>query len=160
VLSVSRQVWLQMIGHAYDGLPDEACGLLAGPPVGRAPAGGGATGDGGSGGGAAPAEAGLGLARVFYPCRNAAESSRVYTVDPHDHLRADRDAEARGMELIGVMHSHTHTEAYPSPTDVDQAPDPAWHYVIVSLKREEPVLRSYRIVDGEITEEPVGLADQ
>jgi proteasome lid subunit RPN8/RPN11 len=159
VLSVSRQVWLQMIGHAYDGLPDEACGLLAGPPLGQTPVGQTpADGDGGNGGGAAGAE--LGLARVFYPCRNAAESSRVYTVDPHDHLRADRDAEARGMELIGVMHSHTHTEAYPSPTDVDQAPDPGWHYVIVSLKREAPVLRSYRIVDGEITEEPVGLADR
>lgn len=142
VLTLSRQVWLQMLGHAYDGLPDEACGLLAGPPV----LGGGGPDDG------------LGRAQVFYPCRNAAESSRVYTVDPHDHLRADRDAEVRGMELIGVMHSHTHTEAYPSPTDVDQAPDPGWHYVIVSLKREEPVLRSYRIVDGEVTEEPVGLA--
>ncbi|HEV7760070.1 MAG TPA: M67 family metallopeptidase, partial [Acidimicrobiales bacterium] len=66
------------------------------------------------------------------------------------------DAEKRGLELLGVMHSHTHTEAHPSPTDVNQAPDPSWHYVIVSLKREEPVLRSYRIVDGTVTEEPVG----
>lgn len=132
VLTVTHEVWLQMVGHAYDGLPDEACGLMAGDPS-------------------------SGQVRVFYPCRNAAESSRVYTVDPRDHLRADRDAEDRGFELIGVMHSHTHTEAYPSPTDVGQAPDPEWHYVIVSLKREEPVLRSYRIVDGTITEEPVGL---
>jgi proteasome lid subunit RPN8/RPN11 len=132
VLTVTHEVWLQMVGHAYDGLPDEACGLMAGDPS-------------------------SGQVRVFYPCRNAAESSRVYTVDPRDHLRADRDAEDRGFELIGVMHSHTHTEAYPSPTDVGQAPDPVWHYVIVSLKREEPVLRSYRIVDGTITEEPVGL---
>jgi [CysO sulfur-carrier protein]-S-L-cysteine hydrolase len=57
------------------------------------------------------------------------------------------------------MHSHTHTEAYPSPTDIDQAPVPDWHYLIVSLKREAPVLRSYRIVDGVVTEEAVGLAD-
>jgi proteasome lid subunit RPN8/RPN11 len=145
MLTLSREVWLQMVGHAYDGLPDEACGLLAGPsPAGSAGA----------------VAAGACRASVFYPCRNAAESSRVYTVDPRDHLRADRDAESRGIELIGVMHSHTHTEAYPSPTDVDQAPDPAWHYVIVSLKRDEPVLRSYRIVDGRITEEPVGLAQR
>jgi proteasome lid subunit RPN8/RPN11 len=123
-------MWQQMVGHAYDGLPDEACGLLAGEP-------------------------GSGRATAFYPCRNAAESSRVYTVDPSDHLRADRDAEAQGLEIVGVMHSHTHTEAYPSPTDVAQAPDPAWHYVIVSLKRPEAVVRSYRIVDGEIAEEPV-----
>jgi proteasome lid subunit RPN8/RPN11 len=133
VLTLTRPVWLEMVGHAYDGLPDEACGLFAGDPA-------------------------TGRVRVFYACRNAAASSRVYTVDPRDHLAADRDAEKRGFELLGVMHSHTHTEAYPSPTDVNQAPDPAWHYVIVSLKREAPVLRSYRIVDGEISEEPVGLA--
>jgi [CysO sulfur-carrier protein]-S-L-cysteine hydrolase len=132
VLTLTREVWLQMVGHAYDGLPDEACGLFGGDPT-------------------------SGMVEAFYPCRNAAASSRVYTVDPRDHLRADRDAESRGLELIGVMHSHTHTEAYPSPTDVKQAPDPSWHYVIVSLKREEPVLRSYRIVDETIREEPVGL---
>ncbi|HET6835893.1 MAG TPA: M67 family metallopeptidase [Acidimicrobiales bacterium] len=132
-LTLTEAVWRQMVGHAYDGLPEEACGLLGGDPE-------------------------SGRVGVFYPCRNAAESSRVYTVDPGDHLRADRDAEARGLEIVGVMHSHTHTEAYPSPTDVAQAPDPAWHYVIVSLKREEAVLRSYRIVDGRITEEGVALA--
>ena len=134
MLSLTEDVWHQMVGHAYGGLPDEACGLFAG----------------------APDDPGA-VATVFYPCRNAAESSRVYTIDPRDHLRADRDADDRGLEIIGVMHSHTHTEAYPSPTDVAQAPEPAWHYVIVSLKRDAAVLRSYRIVDGEITEEPVGL---
>lgn len=133
MLTVTPEVWRQMVGHAYDGLPDEACGLFAGDP--------------------AAAEA-----SVFYPCRNAAESSRVYTVDPGDHLRADRDAEGRGLEILGVMHSHTHTEAYPSPTDVAQAPDPGWHYVIVSLKRGSAVLRSYRIVDDGIDEEPVALS--
>ena len=62
------------------------------------------------------------------------------------------------MDIVGVMHSHTHTNAYPSPTDVAQAVDPSWHYVIVSLEDEAPVLRSYRIVDGEIHEEPVAVA--
>jgi proteasome lid subunit RPN8/RPN11 len=131
-LTLTEPVWRQMVGHAYDGLPEEACGLLGGDPH-------------------------SGRVAVFYPCRNAAESSRVYTVDPRDHLCADRDAEGRGLEIVGVMHSHTHTEAYPSPTDVAQAPDPSWHYVIVSLKREAAVLRSYRIVDGVISEEAVGL---
>ena len=64
---------------------------------------------------------------------------------PREHLRADRDAEARGIEIIGVFHSHTHTDAYPSPTDVAQAPDPGWHYVLVSLRDTHPTLRSYRI---------------
>ena len=94
----------------------------------------------------------------FYRCRNAAESARVYTVDPHDHLRAERDAERHGWEMIGVVHSHTHSEPYPSPTDIAQAPDPGWHYVIVSLKRESPETRSYRIVDTAVTEERITLA--
>ena len=66
----------------------------------------------------------------------------------------------RGLDIVGVMHSHTHTDAYPSPTDVDKAGNPLladWHWIIVSLRDEAPVLRSYRIVDGEITEEPVAL---
>ncbi len=66
-----------------------------------------------------------------------------------------RDAEDAGMEIVGVVHSHTHTEPYPSPTDVAQAPDPAWHYVIVSLRDEAPRVRSYRIVEGGIAEEPL-----
>jgi proteasome lid subunit RPN8/RPN11 len=129
VLELTDDVYAAVIGHCYDGLPLEACGLLGG---------GGAK------------------AAVFYPCENVAQSSRVYTIAPKDHLRADRDAEGRGLEILGVVHSHTHTEAYPSPTDVAQAPDPGWHYVIVSMRHEAPVLRSYRIVDGEISEEPVG----
>lgn len=93
----------------------------------------------------------------FYPTTNAAASAKLYTVAPMEHLKADRDAEDRGMQIIGVMHSHTHTDAYPSPTDVAQAPDPTWHYIIVSLRDSEPMLRSYRIVDGEVTEEPVAI---
>jgi [CysO sulfur-carrier protein]-S-L-cysteine hydrolase len=134
VLHLTRAVWHQMVGHAYDGLPDEACGLFAGPP-------------------------GTDRVAVFYPCANAAASSRVYSIDGKDFLRIDRATEAAGLQIQGVMHSHTHTDAYPSPTDVEQAPDPAWHYVIVSLRQEAPVLRSYRIVDGEISEEAVSLTD-
>ena len=68
-------------------------------------------------------------------------------------------ADADGRAVLGVMHSHTHTEAYPSPTDVADAsrfdPFGAWIFVIVSLKHPDPVLRAYRILDGEITEVPV-----
>jgi proteasome lid subunit RPN8/RPN11 len=118
-----------MLAHALEGLPLEACGLFSG-------------------------DAG-GTVRRFYPCENAAASSTVYTVAPRDHLRADRHAESEDSTIIGVMHSHTHTDAYPSPTDVASAPDPDWHYVIVSLREDEPMLRSYRIVEGKITEERV-----
>ena len=122
-----------MVGDCYDKLPQEACGLFAGPK----PLGDDADG------------------KVVYPITNAAASSRVYELEPREHLRADRDAEDRGMQLVGVYHSHTHTVGYPSPTDVKQAPDPAWHYVLVSFADEAPSVRSYRIVDGNITEEPV-----
>jgi proteasome lid subunit RPN8/RPN11 len=79
----------------------------------------------------------------------------VYEVHPLDHLRADRDADSRGLQITGVYHSHTHTDAWPSPTDVAQAPDPDWHYVVVSLRHPEPVVRSFRIVEGQIDEEPL-----
>jgi proteasome lid subunit RPN8/RPN11 len=100
---------------------------------------------------------GVGVAEVreVYPATNAAQSARVYTVEPKDLLRSDREAERSGLSLIGVWHSHTHTPAYPSPTDIAQAPDPFWHYVLVSLSDTDPVLRSYRIVGGEVTEEQV-----
>ena len=74
-----------------------------------------------------------------------------------DLLRAMRAADAAGHEIVGVWHSHTHTDAYPSPTDVRLAVDPAWFYVIVSLKHGDPVLRAYRIVDEAISEVPVQL---
>lgn len=135
MLRLSRHAYQQMIGHAYDCLPMEACGLMAG-------------------------DYGATRAPLFYPCGNDADSSKVYTVNTKDYLRAERDAEDRGHDVVGVMHSHTHTDAYPSPTDVKQAPDPNWHYVIVSLKDDAPVLRSYRIVDGNITEEQVVLDDR
>jgi proteasome lid subunit RPN8/RPN11 len=129
---LTAEVHAQMVGHSYDCLPEEACGLLAGDPAGD-------------------------KATVLYRTTNVAHSAKVYTVDPKGHLLADRDAEAHGMVIVGVFHSHTHTLAYPSPTDVAQAPDPTWHYVIVSLADEAPVVRSYRIVDGNIAEEPVVL---
>jgi proteasome lid subunit RPN8/RPN11 len=135
VLELSRQAFAEIVGLALDEYPLEACGLIAGP----------AASDGGAGD----------RGRRFYPCGNVAESARVYTIDPHDHLRAENDAEDRGWEINGVVHSHTHSEPYPSPTDLASAPDPTWHYVIVSLKREAPELRSYRIVEGRITSEPV-----
>jgi proteasome lid subunit RPN8/RPN11 len=127
-----------IVAHCFDGLPDEACGVLAGPvhddlePTGEVTA--------------------------TYPCVNADASARTYTVDSRDLLHAMRDAESRGHELVGVWHSHTHTDAYPSDTDVRQAAEPNWVYLIVSLKHAEPVLRAYRIRDGQIAEVDVQVS--
>ena len=137
-LRLSHRDWLAILGHCYDGLPDEACGLLAGRlrPGSEEPEG---------------------RVEAVYPCRNQDASARTYTVDSRDLIRAVRDAESRGLEVVGVYHSHTHTEAWPSPTDVRQAFEPSWLYVIVSLADGDPVLRGYRIVEGNIAEVPVVL---
>jgi proteasome lid subunit RPN8/RPN11 len=133
VLRLDRAVFDAICALAYREYPLEMCGLIAGPPAADA-------------------------AAHFYPCRNIAESAKVYTIDATDHFKAEMDADDRGWEINGVVHSHTHSEPYPSPTDVAQAPDPNWHYVIVSLKRDAPEVRSYRIEDGQIAEELVELA--
>ncbi|WP_040493371.1 Mov34/MPN/PAD-1 family protein [Ilumatobacter nonamiensis] len=135
MFEVTSDVYAQLVGLALDEYPLEACGLIAGP---------------------LSAEGGPGdVGRVFYPCHNDERSARIYTVNPKDFMRAEVDADDRGWEINSVVHSHTHSEPYPSPTDVDAAVSPAWHYVIVSLKREAPEVRSYRIVAGEIVSEPI-----
>jgi proteasome lid subunit RPN8/RPN11 len=136
VLRIQARHRDEMLAHALEGFPLEACGLLAGDPDGTL--------------------------RRFHPCENAAASAKLYTVAPRDMLAVDREAEAAGWQVIGVMHSHTHTDPYPSPTDVEQAPDPDWHYVIVSLRDDVPMLRSFRLRNGCIEEEPVvvGRSDE
>jgi proteasome lid subunit RPN8/RPN11 len=119
-----------MVAHAYACFPEEMCGLIIGEPS-------------------------TGTVNRFVPCTNVAHSAKVYTIDPKEHLRAELAAETDGLEVIGVVHSHTHTEPYPSPTDVKQAPDPSWHYIIVSLKDGGPLSKSYRIQDGVISEEAI-----
>lgn len=141
-LRISQAQYEAIVGHCYDGLPDEACGLLGGPAIG-------------------PMEEPTGVITAAFPTRNADASSRTYTVDGRDMLRAMREMESREQVLVGCWHSHTHTEAYPSPTDVrTAAANPNWIYVIVSLKPEHgaPVLRAYRIRDEAIAEVPIEVA--
>ena len=137
VFEVTRDVYAQFVGLALDEYPLEACGLVAGP---TAPGGGPGS-----------------MGRIWYPCRNDAASARVYTINPQDYMRAEADADDRDWEINCVVHSHTHSEPYPSPTDVAAAISPDWHYVIVSLKREAPEVRSYRIVDGDIVSERLAV---
>jgi proteasome lid subunit RPN8/RPN11 len=135
VLVVEKKILAGLVADALDGYPLEACGLL-----------GGSTDE-------------QGVARVTtrYPAVNVAASARLYEVDPRGLLGADRASEAAGEALIGVYHSHTHTDPQPSPTDIGQAPDPGWHYVLVSLRDVHPSVRSWRIRGGKITEERIVL---
>ncbi|MGB0115069.1 MAG: M67 family metallopeptidase [Ilumatobacteraceae bacterium] len=152
MLEITQDAYEQMVALALEGYPLEVCGLIAGPPDDRGGVGDGSGAGDGSEAGDVQDDA---LASRFYPCTNIAASARVYTIDPKDHLRAELDADDHDLEINGVVHSHTHSEAYPSPTDVGAAPDPSWHYVIITLKRETPHARSYRIIDGQVTEEPI-----
>lgn len=123
---------MQMVAHCLSGLPDEACGLLVG-------------------------SYGADEAAHLFPTPNAAASAMRYEIDPKEMLKVDRSAREVRADIMGVFHSHTHTDAYPSPTDVAQAADPGWHYVLVSLRDIHPVVRSYLIRQGEITEEAVDV---
>ena len=131
-LRIPQSVIDQIGEHVIAGYPHEACGLLVG-------------------------KGSLGEVLEFHPTENVAKSARVYTINAKQHLLIERDAEDRGLEVMGVVHSHTHTEAYPSPTDVAQAPDPTWHYMIVTLKRGVPEPRNYRIVGETISEVPLTI---
>ena len=136
-LRLTERQFHEIVAHCFDGMPDEACGLLAGPVDRSGEPVGGVT--------------------AVYPCTNADASARTYTVDSRDHIRALRDAESRGEDLVGVFHSHTHSEPYPSETDVRSAVEPAWFYAIVSFKRGEPILAAYRLCDGRIDEVPIEI---
>ena len=128
-LSFPAGPYAEMVAAVYRAYPLEACGLLVGEG-----------------------------SRVhrFVPCTNEAASAKVYAIPGRELLRAERTAEDDGLAIIGVFHSHTHSEPYPSPTDVAQVADPAWHYVIVSLKRDSAEARCY-LMDGP--ENPAGIRE-
>jgi proteasome lid subunit RPN8/RPN11 len=137
VLRIARSAHLAMVHHAVAGLPNEACGLLGGQP-------------------------GADHIEAFVPTRNADASAKTYSIEADGFLAADRTLGPLGLDVVGVMHSHTHTDPYPSPTDVDQADNPllvGWHYVIVSLRDREPMVRSWLLDDRTIVEVPVAIVE-
>lgn len=138
MIRITPDVRTQMCAHALRGRPDEACGMFSARPDSA-------------------------LVDLFHPMRNAAESAEIFELDGQEMLDLERSVEGVGRELVGVMHSHTHTSAYPSPTDVRDSgrfdPFGAYVHMIVSLRHAEPVLRCYRIRGETITELPVVVTD-
>ncbi|MGA8851011.1 MAG: M67 family metallopeptidase [Aeromicrobium sp.] len=144
MLTIDRAVHDAIVAHARRDHPDEACGVVAGPIGSDRPT-------------------------RFVPMLNAAMSPTFYEFDSGDLLRLYREMDDNDEEPIVVYHSHTATEAYPSRTDIDLAGEPGAHYVLVSTRDGAEVegvdadFRSFRIVDGEVTEEEVtvvhGYAD-
>jgi proteasome lid subunit RPN8/RPN11 len=127
-LALPQSMVDEMVAHARDDVPNEACGIIAGKD---------------------------GRATRLYRAVNAEASPYRYSVDTKDLLRIHKDVDARDEEFLVIYHSHTHTEAYPSPTDVRLAAWPDAHYVLVSLRDEPPAVRAFRIADGQVSEEPL-----
>jgi len=131
-LVLSQSFIDEIIAHALEDAPNECCGIIAGED---------------------------GRAVKLFRAKNAEASPYRYSVEPKDLFRIFRECEENGWSFLAIYHSHTASEAYPSPTDVRLAFWPEAYYVLVSLQDAgKPVVRAFRILDGEITEEEVVAA--
>jgi len=135
VLTVDRAIRDAIVAHARRDHPDEACGVVAGAAGSDRPA-------------------------RHISMLNAERSPTFYRFDSIEQLKVWREMEEHDEEPVIIYHSHTATEAYPSRTDISYASEPNAHYVLVSTRAEdETQFRSFRIVDGEVTEEPVTVVE-
>ena len=138
MLRIDRATYDAIVAHARKDHPDEACGVVAGPEGTERP-------------------------ERFIPMLNAARSPTFYEFDSADLLRLYREMDDRDEWPVVVYHSHTATEAYPSRTDITYANEPGAHYVLVSTADADGAgdfqFRSYRIVEGEVTEEEVKVVE-
>jgi proteasome lid subunit RPN8/RPN11 len=135
MLEISQDLVDKLLAHARADHPDEACGVIAG-------------------------SAGSDIPTRFIPMVNAARSPTFYEFDSADLLKLYRDLDANEEDPVVIYHSHTSTQAYPSRTDIAYAAEPSAHYVLVSTREtgndDGPYeFRSFRIVDGEVTEEEI-----
>ena len=121
----------QMVQHGLREFPNEACGLLAGKE---------------------------GIATRFYAMKNLDASPVSYRLDPKEQLQVFDAMDEEGWDLLGIFHTHTHSEAYPSETDTKLAFYPDAAYLVMSLSdRDHPELRGFRIVEGRIAEEELTI---
>jgi len=139
VLKIARDHLDAMIAHAREDHPDEACGVIIGPEGSDAP---------------------TRLVRMI----NAERSPTFFRFEPQEQFALYKQISTTGEEIVVVYHSHTATEAYPSRTDISLASEPQAHYVIVSTAESGasagPIsLRSFRIVDGAVTEEEIHVTE-
>lgn len=131
MLSIDQAILDAIVEHARRDHPDEACGVVAGPAGSDAPT-------------------------RHIAMENAERSSTFYRFDSMEQLRVWREMDDKDEEPVVIYHSHTATEAYPSRTDISLAGEPGAHYVLVSTRDEQTTeVRSFRIVDGAVTEEPM-----
>jgi proteasome lid subunit RPN8/RPN11 len=128
-LRLPRAVAAELIAHARDDLPNEACGLLSGL---------------------------AGTARVtrYHPARNALASPTAFELHPQDLVRILYRIEGAGEELAAIFHSHPRSEAIPSSTDIRHA-SYGVPYVLLSLRDGVESLRGWEISGGVASEVPL-----
>src|ERR1700728_2524197 len=135
MLTISAALRDRILAHAVADHPDEACGVIAGP-------------------------AGSDRPERFIPMLNAERSPTFFWFASLEQLRVWREMDERDEEPVVIYHSHTATEAHPSRTDISYANEPGAHYVLVSTRDEQQTeFRSFRITDGQVTEEPVAVVE-
>ncbi|MFF5258443.1 Mov34/MPN/PAD-1 family protein [Actinomadura viridis] len=135
MLTIERALVDKIVAHARADHPDEACGVIAGPIGSDRPV-------------------------RYVAMVNAERSPTFYRFDSLEQLKVWREMDDRDEEPVVIYHSHTSTEAYPSRTDISYAAEPNAHYVLVSTRDPEEVeFRSFRILEGEVTEEEVTIVD-
>lgn len=126
MITLPQEFAQQMIAQAQKEAPYEACGLIAGEG---------------------------GKAVKLYRTVNAEHSTTTYRLEPEEQYKIFVEMEEKGWELWGIYHSHPASPPYPSPRDIEQAYFPEALYIIISLAQEEPEIRAFRIVEGEVREE-------
>jgi [CysO sulfur-carrier protein]-S-L-cysteine hydrolase len=123
---ISQQIRAELVAHARADAPNECCGMIAGAD---------------------------GRLTAYFPAANEFKSPQRFQLDSRDQIRITNEIEAREEEIGAIFHSHPHSEAYPSQTDVNLArwwPGVLW--LICSLAGDEPVVRGFAIDEGRIEE--------
>lgn len=132
MLVLKKDFFAQIVEHCKKGLPDEACGILAGKDN---------------------------TVEKIYAMANAEKSPENYLMDPKEQLRVMKEMRNSGLEMLAIYHSHVASEARPSSRDIEMAFYPESSYVILSLQdRNNPRIRSFKIKDGKVEEEEVLLS--
>jgi len=132
MISIKRDVYNQIIAHAKADLPNEACGYLAGLD---------------------------GVVTLGYQLTNIDHSPEHFSFDPSEQFKTVKDARSKGLQILANYHSHPETPSRPSQEDIRLAFDPDISYIIISLAENEPVVKSFRIVNGAVTNEELIITD-
>ncbi len=131
MLTLKKELFKRITEHAIREFPNEACGILSGSQ---------------------------GRVEKVYEMTNTDKSPQTFFMDAKEQLRVMKEIRNQGQEMIGIYHSHIASEAYPSSHDVELALYPEVSYVIISIKnKKNPSVRSFKIVEGKISEEELKI---